>query len=229
MKALVYFFWNVLCLFPVLLSLDPWTPPVFLGLACLALLVQRPDRWWALLVALAAALVLAWWVYWTNVLWTVGGNAQERSVYLAFRAWALTGISAAFALGIRVSDLLNEAMQLAGLPARWGFAFFTALNILPRLIDEQRHLDAVHRVRRGGRSSSFLVQALTLLARAIRSGERSALSMAARGVENSTPRTWWRPVVWTVADRWQLAAGLVVAFTVLGVLVSSGLFVFGFY
>ena len=229
MKSLVYFFLNAFCLFPVLLSLDPYTPPVFLALASLMLLLQRPERWWALLLALAGALVLAWWVYWTNVLWTVGGNAVERSVFLAFRAWALTGISAAFALGIRVPDLLNEAMQLAGLPARWGFSLYTALNILPRLVAEQRHLGAVHRVRKQGRSSSFFVQALTLLARAIRSGERSALSLAARGLENPNPRTWWRPVAWTSADRWQLMTGLILCLSVFTLLVSTGLFVFGFY
>lgn len=229
MKALVSFFLNALCLFPVLLSLDPWTPPTFLALACVVLLFQRPDRWWALLAALAGALVLAWWVYWTNVLWTAGGHAVERSVYLAVRAWALTGISAAFALGVRVPALLNEAMQLAGLPARWGFALFTALNVLPRLMEEQRQLDAVHRVRLGGRSSGFVVQAVTLLARAIRSGERSALSLAARGLENPAPRTWWRPVAWTTADRLQMGLGLFLSLGLFTFLVVSGLFTFGFY
>jgi len=229
MKALVYFLLNVCCLFPVLLSLDPFTPTVFLALASAFLLVQRPERWWALLAALAGALVLAWWVFLSNWLWTVGGNAVERSVYLAVRAWGLTGISVAFALGIRTSDLLNEAMQLAGLPARVGYALFTALNTLPRLREEQKHLGAVHRVRLGGRSSPFLIQAITLLARAIRSGERSAQSLAARGLENPFPRTWFRPVAWTRADALALGLGVVGAGGLFAGLVTSRLFVFGFY
>lgn len=229
MKALVFFFLNALCLFPVLLSLDPWTPPFFLALASALLLIQRPDRWWALLAALAGALVLAWWVYWTNVLWTVGGNAVERSIFLGVRAWALTGISAAFALGIRTNDLLNEAMQLAGLPPRVGFALYTALNILPRMLDEQKHVGAVHRVRLGGRPSSPLVQAVTLLARAIRSGERSALSLAARGLEGPGPRTWYRPVAWTSTDAWTLVVGSGVAVGLFVFLIATHRFVFGFY
>lgn len=229
MKSLVYFALNAACLFPVLLSLDPWTPVVYLALASVLLLVRRLDRWWALLAVLAGALVLAWWVFLTNVLWTAGGNAVERSVYLALRAWGLTGISAAFALGIRVNDLLNEAMQLTRLPARVGYALFTALNTLPRLQAEQKHLGAVHRVRLGGRSSSPLVQAITLLARAIRSGERSALSLAARGIENPGPRTWLRPVRWTVANRWWLAGGLLLLGGVWALLAATRTFVFGFY
>lgn len=228
MKALVYFFLNAVCLFPVLLSLDPWTPSGFLALAAALLLIQRPERWWMLLAALAGAVVLAWWVYLTNLLWTTGDGAAHRSLLLAVRAWALTGISASFALGIRTPDLLNEAMQLAGLPARVGYALFTALNTLPRMLEEQKHLRAVHRVRLG-RSSPPLVQAVTLLARAIRSAERSALSLASRGLESQTPRTWYRPVAWTSADLVHAAAGAALALGLFLFLILRGLFVFGFY
>lgn len=229
MKSLVYFFLNVVCFLPILMSLDPWTPPVFLGLAALLLLARRPDRWWALLAALTGALVLAWWVFLTNLLWTTAGHSPERSVFLAVRAWALTGTSACFALGIRAPDLLNEAMQLAGLPARVGFALSTALNVLPRLVEEQKHLGAVHRVRLGGRSSPVLVQAVTLLARAIRTGERAALSLAARGLENPGPRTWFRPVSWTAKDTFVATGGLGFCAAVFLTLAITGLFRFGFY
>jgi len=228
-KALVFFGLNVLCLLPVLFSLDPWTPPVFLALAVVILLAVRPDRWAALAGVLVLSLVLAWWVFVTNLLWTVGGHAETRALLLGIRVWGLTGISAAFALGVRTSDLLNEAMQLLGLPPRIGFALFTALNTLPRLREEQRHLQAVHRVRLGGRSSSPFVQALTLLAGAIRSAERSALSLAARGLESSLPRTWYRPAAWTLGDGLQGLAGALAAVGLLVWLLVSGLFAFGFY
>ena len=229
MNSLVFFFLNATCLVPVLVSLDAVTPVVFVAWASAFLLARRPDRWWSLGLALLGALVLGWWVFLTNVLWTTGPNPGERSLLLALRAWALIGVGAAFSLGIRPPVLLNEAMQLARLPVRWGFALLTALNTIPRILDEQKHLGAVHRVRLGGRSSPFLVQTVTLLARAIRTGERAALSMAARGIEASGPRTWYRPAGWTLADRLWLGTGLaatVGSWVALGVL---GLFRFGFY
>jgi len=228
-NSLVYFALNVACFLPILVSLDLVTPPAFAALAGLVLVVRRPDRWWALLAAWAGALVLAWWVYLSNLLWTVGPDPGARALVLALRAWALTATSAAFALGIRSSELLNEAMQLARLPARVGFALFTALNVLPRMVAEQKHLDAVHRVRLGGRRSSLLVQGVTLLAGAIRTGERSAQSMAARGLEAPGPRTWFRPVAWTPADLVWLVGGILVAVGLFGALVATGLFRFGFY
>lgn len=228
MKDLVFLLLNALCLLPVLLCLDPWTPGVFLCLAAVWMLVRRPDRWWALLAALAAAFVLAWWVFLSNVIWTVGGNAFERSLLLAYRTWALTGISASFALGVDGPALLREAMQLARLPVRVGFALFTALGTLPRLVAEQKHLGAVHRLRLGGRASGPFVQAVTLLARAIRSGERSALSLAARGLDRPLDRTWYRPVSWTSSDLWWVAGGTFFSVSLFAALVWGGFFVFGF-
>ena len=94
---------------------------------------------------------------------------------------------------------------------------------------EQTHLQAVHRVRLGGKSSSLVVQSVTMLARAIRSGERAALSMGARGLENPGPRSWFRPVVWTRFDTVSLGAGLSVSVLTFVLLVAFHLFRFGFY
>lgn len=229
MNSLIYFVLNVVCFLPILASLDFVTPPAFAVLAGLVLMVQRPGRWWGLLAAWAGALVLAWWVYLSNLFWTVGDDPGTRALLLAVRAWSLTATSAAFALGIRASDLLNEAMQLARLPARVGFALFTALNVLPRMVADQKHLDAVHRVRLGGKRSSLLVQGVTLLAAAIRTGERAAQSMAARGIEDPVRRTWYRPVGWTRGDLGWLVGGILVAAALFATLVGFGWFRFGFY
>lgn len=229
MKQLTSFTLNVACLFPVLLSLDVWTPPAFLALAAVVLLVQRPDRWWALLAALGGAAFLAWWVFLSNLIWTSTGNPVERSTFLAVRAWALTSISACYALSARPADLLNELMQLTRLSPRVGYALFTALNTLPRLVEEQKQLTAVHRIRRGGKASPLIVQSVTLLARAIRSAERSALSLAGRGLEHPGPRTWFRPVDWTFRDTLQVTLGLALALGVFLAIILSGRFRFGFY
>jgi len=228
-KSLVFLAWNAACVFPVLLSLDPWTPVVYWALAALFLLLRRPDRVWTLGAALATVALLGWWVFLANLWWTVGVNPFDRAVFLGLRAAALAGISISFALGVHASELLNEAMQLLGLPARWGYALFAALNALPRLRDEQVHLQAVHRVRLGGKASPLVVQAVTMLARAIRSGERAALSMGARGLENPEPRSWFRPVVWTRADALSLGGGLLAAVLAFVFLVAFHLFRFGFY
>ena len=115
MKSLVFLAWNVACVFPVLLSLDLWTPVVYLALASLFLLLRRPGRVGALVVALATVALLGWWVFLANLWWTVGADPWERAVFLGLRAGALAGISISFALGIQAGELLNEAMQLFGL------------------------------------------------------------------------------------------------------------------
>jgi energy-coupling factor transporter transmembrane protein EcfT len=228
-KTLVFFFLNAACFLPVLASLDLWTPPAFLALAAVLLFLRRPDRLPAFLAALAGALVLAFWVWLSNRLWTVGADPASRAVLLAVRSGALTGISASFVLGIRPAELLNEAMQITRLSPRVGFALYAALNTLPRLIDEGRHLDAVHRVRLAGKRSPLLVRAVALLARAIRSAERSSQSMASRGLETAQNRSWFRPVSWSTRDTSQLAFGLGVAVTLLAALIGAGRFRFGFY
>ncbi len=229
MKALTYFIINVCCVLPVLASLDLWTPPLFLALASLTLLLRRPDRALHLCAALLGALVLAFWVWLSNRLWTVGVDPAARALLLAVRAWALTGISASFALGIRPAPLLNEAMQITSLSPRVGFALYAALNTLPRMADEGKHLDAVHRVRLGGKRSPLLVRAIALLARAIRSGERSAQSLASRGLESPLKRSWYRPVAWEKTDTLQLLIGIGISGALFTFLIISGKFKFGFY
>lgn len=229
MKSLTYFILNVCCVLPVLASLDFWTPPLFLSFAALTLLIRRSDRALHLFLALLGAVVLAFWVWLSNRIWTVGDDPASRALLLAVRAWALTGISASFALGIRPAELLNEAMQLASLSPRVGFALYAALNTLPRMADEGRHLDAVHRVRLGGKRSPLPVRAISLLARAIRSGERSAQSLASRGLECPLKRSWYRPVVWKKTDTLQLLFGTGAAIALLLYLIAQEKFKFGFY
>lgn len=229
MKALTFFALNVSFVLPVLASLDLVTPPAFLALAAVALLIRRPKRAPHLAAALAAALVLAFWVWLSNRLWTVGDDPARRAFLLAVRSWALTGVSASFALGMRPAELLNEAMQIARLSPRVGFALYAALNTLPRLAEEGRQIDAVHRVRLGGRRSPVLARAVTLLARAVRSSERAAQSLAARGLESPEARSWYRPVAWGRRDAAQLAAGLAASGALLAALVALDAFRFGFY
>lgn len=229
MKSLAYLVLNAACLLPVLLSLDSATPLAFLALAALFLAARKPRRLLLFLAALGGAAVLAFWVWLSNRLWTPGPEASARALLLALRAFALTGISASFALGVEAASLLDEAMQLWRLPARSGYALFVAFNAVPRLAEEGRLLDAAHRVRLGGRRRPILSRATTLLARAIRQGERSALSLAARGLDGTGPRTWYRPAAWTLRDSLGLAAGLALAGTLLAALVATGSFRFGFY
>lgn len=229
MKTLTFFFLNAACVLPVLASLDRWTPPTFLAMAAVFLFLRRPDRLPTFFAVLAGALVVAFWVWLSNRLWTVGADPASRALLLAVRSWSLTGISASFVLGIRPAELLNEAMQIARLSPRVGFALYAALNTLPRLIEEGRHLDAAHRVRLGGKRSSLLVRTVALVARAIRSAERSAQSMASRGLETAQNRSWFRPVAWTRGDSAQLAAGLGAAGIVFAALIAAGRFRFGFY
>lgn len=229
MNSLVYFFLSVLSVAPVLFCLDPVTPFLFLGLSGIWLGLKNPRRLGLWLGTLGGAAVLAWWVYWSNYFWTVGVDPMTRALVLAVRAGCLTGMSAAFALGIRPSDLLNEAMQILGLSPRVGYALQTALNLLPRLREEQKTVDAVHRVRNEGRKSGPIVQSVTLLASAIRTGERAAQSLAVRGLESPGPRTWYRPSRWTVVHSLWLALGVLCT---IGILVTSATFGwlhFGFY
>lgn len=232
------------CLFPVLLALDLATPLTYTALTSLYVsLWSRRPRWlWPIILLGLTAAVAG--VFVSNLLYTrdLGGETVvilgrafpratfERATLLTIRAWALSAISAASWMLLSPEDLVDDLMQQAHFPVRWGFSLWTALNALPRLAETERTIRTVHRYRSGQRRRAFFPAALSLLAAMIRYAERAAITLAERGLDRAvTPRSWYRPRPWRAVDTAVLIATLTMEVLVLVFLIRSGLFRFGLY
>lgn len=244
-----------LLLMPPLLALDPVTPLVFWAGSALLVLIWavRPRRLWA--AAVAGMALAAFWVFWSHLLYTrpqsgdpllFGGlhttaGTLERAALLALRSWATGCISLGMAFLVKAEDLVGALMQQGRLPVRFGFALWTALAALPRLVDTQRLVRSVHRLRAaGGSRPPLLAGPVALLAGVLRHADRAAVSLTERGLERFNParqrpgeakpvRTWLKPRPWT---RWDTALVTAAGLTVSGLwlaLAAAGLFRFGFY
>ncbi len=232
---------------PVFLSFDPYTPLFFLVLA----LVQFPLlgrvglrtvlRTLGPLLALPAGLFLLNLV--ASAPDTGGGSAAlfgvtvakaslHRAIVLALRSLALIVLSVGYLLVTEPRSLVNALMQQLALSPRFGFSIYVAWNTIPFLRENLRQIRATHRIRLRGRPRTLaegLMTAVTLLAGAVRHGERASLSMAARGIESehARARTFLSESRWRARDTLFLAAAAALSAGAAGCLAWRGLFVFG--
>lgn len=121
----------------------------------------------------------------------LSSDAAAAGVVLFFRAIACGMASFLFVRTTDPDALVRSAMVHARLPARIGYALFTALHLVPDLLAEMRQIRLARAMRRGRPPSRLIgpVEAaslvIPLLATAIRRATRSAIAMEARGL---TPR-----------------------------------------
>lgn len=213
MTATSLFLVNFLFLLPVLFSLDGSTPWVFLIWSGIFLAGTHPQglvRWLRFLVWAGMAAFWTWLFHGWN---TPGADPWARAWILAVRTFSLMGITSAFTISVTPKSLLGACMQQQWLSSRLAYALFTALNLLPRLRFEHDIIRAVHRTRRRGRRAPFLPGTVTLLASAVRMGERAAVSLKAKGLEIPGKRTYYTAYPWSSRD----AGGVI-----LGVFITAG-------
>jgi len=237
----------ILEIVPVFLSFDPYTPLVFLVVAVIQFLLLGRVRLQAAAKGLGPLLALPAGLFVLNLFasarvpgegsvallgMTVASAALHRAVVLSLRSLALIMLSVGYLLVTEPQALVNALMQQLRLSPRFGFSIYVAWNTIPLLRENLKRITATHQVRLRGRPRSLLevlMTAVTLLAGAIRHGERASLSMAARGIESERfrARTFLTESRWRGRDTLFLAAAA--AFTVGAtiLLIRGGLFVFG--
>lgn len=226
----------------LLLTLDPVTPTVLLGLE-LALLPATgvsaralARRTWPLLVATAGVAV-------TNLLVVDGGRPLVAlgpldvtadavpvavSVSLRLLAIALPGILVLATTD--PMDLADALVQHWHAPPRFAYGALAALRLLPLLSADWAQVARARRARGldPGRSPvahlrAFAAQVLAVLVAAVRRGVRLATAMEARGFgATGVARTVARPQPLAARDWWVLAGALAAVLLATGVSVAVG-------
>lgn len=119
----------------------------------------------------------------------------SAGITLFLRAIACGMISALFALTTDPGALVRALMVQGGLPPRFGYSLFSAMQLVPDLAAEAQQIRLARAMKRGrppGRFPSppeLASLVVPLLAFAIRRAGRAAIAMEARGLSPSAPRT----------------------------------------
>ncbi len=243
-NPLALFLVNFFSLMPVMLSLDYYVPVLMTCLSVVTIVVFRPRALSSWLAASSLIVLASFWVFLATAgygtsqtgqivqfLWIVKpSSAFDKALVLAMRSAAMAMISFSFVLIVDLAELTRSLMVQWRLSPRFGFALFTALNILPRLRQEQKTIAVVHRMRSGRRLNKLLPQAIALLAGAIRHAERAALSMAQRGLEKQADlgpqRSFLSAKDWSSIDTSTVIVALSLIASSVSILLASGLFRF---
>jgi energy-coupling factor transporter transmembrane protein EcfT len=184
------------------------------GVALLAVLVVRDRRstgWRVGIVLFAAASVaVSTWLYGGQDLDTAGA-AGLRILYLVLPGALVTPYLDPMALG----DHLAQRLRL---PGRFVVASVAALQRLDQVGDLREQVARARRTRglgaEGGpvgRARGVASVLFGVLVSTLRSGERVAVAMDARGFAAARRRTWAEPAPWRPADTLLLAVGVVLA------------------
>ncbi len=229
-NPLAVLFVTVCLLAPVLLSSGYAAPVVYLilGLANLAVLggIDVPRYARTLLVLSGVSLGL----FALNVLAPAEGtDGLARGIAVFLRSVSLISLSVGFIFAVDPYSLVRALMVRLGLEPKVGFALFAGWNTIPLLRRDLGIIEKAQALRLGRRRRTLRDRtntATALLAGAIRHGERVALSMAARGLDRDTPRTFLKDSPWTRADTLYCVAGFLASGTTSFVLAARGLFAF---
>jgi energy-coupling factor transport system permease protein len=234
-----------LWILPVVMSFDPWTPLLFLGLCVLYLFVLGHVSLRRFVAVVMPLMLLPAGLFALNLLFTdtaghpattrilgVGVNdyALYRALVICLRSAALITISVGYLLVTDPLELVNALMQQTNLSARFGFSIFVAWNTIPRFVSDYRRIRTTHRIRYRGQSRNLrdlVPTAVALLAGAIRHAERAAISMGVRGIESAHRRSYLRAAEWSRRDTHYVALNLLVVIGLFAVTVLNGWFVFG--
>ncbi len=173
--------------------------------------------------SLAFALLLAFGMFWTSLLFYAGSGSDAPSLVggplriteaglifactMVTRLLAIFATSSLFVLTTDPVDFVAALIQQARLPVKVGYAVFAAYRFVPLVHEELGNIRAAHQVRgvTAGRGIVSRVQrtlgyAIPLLAISVRRAERVALAMDSRGFGARPDRTYYRTTSLTRAD-----------------------------
>lgn len=217
-------------LVPVLVAFDTTTPVVFflLGMLNLAVAGRLNVRKYLLTVGVLSGVGVG--LFLLNVLFPAKGvDGFQRGVAVFLRSTTLVSLSVGYILLVDPYDLIRSLMQNLKLPPRLGFALFAGWNVIPLLKRDLTLIRHTHAVRSGGVGKpfkGFLQGAVTLLSGAVRHAERVSLSMAARGIDQASNRTFIKRIPWTWKDTVYCVSWFGITLGALVLLIRSGWFVF---
>lgn len=198
--------------FAVLFLFDPVPLLVLYVLALVAARVAADIRWRHLALAQIPFVMFGLGVLMVNAVTRPGTQAFDAPVRitvegltigtaLAIRALVIGVGAVAFILSTPPRAMMVSAVQHGRLPQRFGYALLAGQRSLEQMPRTWSTIRAAHAVRaplnRRGRPRlglrGFARCSFALLVGAIRSSERIALALEARGLSDR-PRTVWRPV-----------------------------------
>lgn len=232
-------------LIPVLLSFDQYTPIPFLALALTQTLVLGRVELVRMLRVMLPLSSLPVGLFLLNLflsdttdqeimtqLWffTLTRNSLHRAIVIGLRSLSLIVNSIAYLLVTDPLKLVNALMQQLKLSPRVGFSIYVAWNTIPFLRDDLQRIEHTHRIRLRGRRrrvQDALPTAVTLLAGAIRHGERASVSMTTRGLDRSLSRSFIHKSCWTRTDTAYLLISLLIVSGIFAALIVGNFFTFG--
>ncbi len=217
-------------LVPVFLSFDAVTPLAFLALGIVHLALLGGVDFRDFLKTLAALSIVSAGLFALNVLFPAEGvNGLWRGTCVFLRSVCLISLSIGFIYAVNPYDLFRSFMVNLRLPPRIGYALFAGWNTIPLLRRDLGIIERAQAARFGARKRKArdrLRVAVPLLAGAVRHGERAALSMAARGMENPGNRTYIRESRWTRTDTAYCVLGLLASVAAFLPIIRGGFFIF---
>ncbi|RRR28332.1 ATP-binding cassette domain-containing protein [Schaalia georgiae] len=211
---------------PLLISVDPVSASVALGLELLALPAARMRarnlalRCSPLAVAapLSALSMLLYASPGGTAYWSMGPAAiTDRSIWLAIgialRVCAVALPAIVLLSNIDPTDMGDGLAQILHLPARPILAALAGARMTGLMAADWKALERARRIRGigdGSRVRSFLRGSFSLLVFALRRSAKLSLTMEARGFGAPGPRTWARPSRMGAADAALMAVAVLI-------------------
>jgi energy-coupling factor transporter transmembrane protein EcfT len=133
-----------------------------------------------------------WHVFWL----TLSQSGLINGVTLAFRMVSTVAYGVLFIYTTDITDFIVSLCKDCHVPAKFSYGILAGIRFLPMFREEWKKLRAARQLR--GRDSRFtfvriVTYALPLLSQAIRTSERVAVAMEARGFREG-PRTFYREI-----------------------------------
>lgn len=229
-NPLAVLFVTVCLLVPVLLSSGYAAPVAYLalGLANLVFLGGVDFPRYARTLAALSGVSLG--LFALNVLVPAEGtDGLARGIAVFLRSLSLISLSVGFIFSVDPYDLVRALMVRLRLEPKVGFALFAGWNTIPLLRRDLGIIEKAQALRIGSRRRTLRERthtATALLAGAVRHGERVALSMAARGADRDTQRTFLKDSPWTRGDTLYCVAGFLASGMTVSAIAARGLFTF---
>jgi energy-coupling factor transport system permease protein len=194
---------------------EPTTPLTVAILALLATRVLGHVPWSVLVRPLLYSLVFAFGLFWTYGLFYTGpGSSWVYGLAMGLRLVAIFMTSTLFVVTSDPTEFVRALIHQLHVPPRIAYSIFAGYRFVPLVQADLENVRAAYQVRGASRFEFMTRLPISLLAQAVRRGERVALAMESRAFGALSQRTYFK--VTTLG--WRDAAFSVCALLVLALL-----------